>query len=153
MTSPASHNKTTLVLRRVFAASRQRVFRAWITPEALAYWLRPGGQSVTVSRLEAHVGGSFCFELENGSTISGTYMHIAPPEKLIFTWSGQAIAGKETVVTLDFLDKGSETEVVLTHDLSQAPEMLRLFEGGWRIQLETLAKLLSSSHALPADPG
>ena len=64
MIPPAPHNSTTLVLRRAFTASRQRVFRAWIEPEALEYWLRPRGMGVTVSKLEARVGGSFRFDLE-----------------------------------------------------------------------------------------
>jgi uncharacterized protein YndB with AHSA1/START domain len=116
MIPSASHNNTTLVLRRTFTASRQRVFRAWITPRALEYWLRPRGKSVTVRSLDAREGGSFCFELEDGSSIVGTYLQIVPPEKLVFTWSGEAKQGRETVVTLDFLDHGPVTEIVLTHE-------------------------------------
>ena len=115
MIPPASHNTTTLVLRRTFSASRQRVFRAWITPAALEHWLRPRGMAMTVSKLEARVGGSFRFDVEDGSSIVGTYLHIVPPEKLVFTWSGRVTQGRETVVTLDFLDQGPVTEVVLTH--------------------------------------
>ena len=81
MIPPASHNTTTLVLRRTFTASRQRVFRAWITPRALESWFRPRGMGVTVSSLEARVGGSFRFDLEDGSSIVGTYLHIVPPGK------------------------------------------------------------------------
>src|ERR1700687_5397369 len=99
MIPPASHDSTTLVLRRTFTASRLRVFRAWIEPKALEHWLRPRGMSMTVSSLEARVGGSFRFNLENGGSIFGTYLQIVPPEKLVFTWSGEAIQGRETVVT------------------------------------------------------
>ena len=99
MITPASHHNTTLVLRRTFEASRARVFRAWITPEALEQWLRPRGIHMTVQSLDARVGGSFRFELENGSSIVGTYLQIVPTEKLVFTWSAGAAPGKETVVT------------------------------------------------------
>src|SRR5258707_13211466 len=116
MIPPAPHNNTTLVLRRAFTASRQRVFRAWITPRALEHWLRPRGMSMTVRSLEARVGGSFCFDVEDGSSIVGTYLHIVPPEKLVFTWSGRVTQERETVVTLDFLDQGPVTEVVLTDE-------------------------------------
>ena len=57
---------------------------------------------MTVRSLDARVGGSFCFELENGSSITGTYLQIVPPEKLVFAWSVGAAPGQETVVTLDF---------------------------------------------------
>ena len=145
MIPSASHNNTTLVLRRVFTASRERVFRAWITPAALEHWLRPRGMAMTVSKLDARVGESFCFELENGSSIVGTYLQIVPPEKLAFTWPGAA-PGQETVVTLDFLDQGTMTEVVLTHEGLHTPERHALAEGGWFSLLDALAWVLSSSH-------
>ncbi len=146
MIPSASHNNTTLVLRRAFTASRQRVFRAWIEPEALQHWLRPRDMAMTVSKLDVRVGGSFCFDLENGSSIVGTYLQIVPPEKLVFTWSGEAAQGWETVVTLDFLDQGPVTEVVLTHEGLSTPERRALAEGGWPSLLDALASVLSSPH-------
>jgi uncharacterized protein YndB with AHSA1/START domain len=142
----ASHNTTTLVLQRTFTASRDRVFRAWITPAALEHWLRPRGKSMTVRSLDARVGGSFRFELEDGSSIVGTYLQMVPPEKLVFTWSGGAAQGWETVVTLDFLDQGAMTEVVLTHEGLSTPERRALAEGGWPSLLDALASVLSSPH-------
>jgi uncharacterized protein YndB with AHSA1/START domain len=146
MIPPASHNSTTLVLRRTFSASRQRVFRAWIEPKALEHWLRPRGMGMTVNKLDARVGGSFRFNLENGSSIIGTYLQIVPPEKLVFTWSGEAIRDRETVVTLDFLDQGPITEVVLTHERLMTPKQRALAEGGWSSLLDALAEVLSSPH-------
>ncbi len=144
MIPPTPHNSTTLVLRRTFPASRQRVFRAWLEPKALGAWFKPRGMSITVSTLEAYVGGSFRFDLENGDYIFGTYLHIVSPEKLVFTWSGNAIQGKETVVTLDFLERDSVTEVVLTQEWLDAPELRPLFEAGWRPMLNALAEVIST---------
>ncbi len=146
MIPPLPHNSTTLVLRRAFTASRQRVFRAWIEPEALEDWLRPKGMGVTVSKLEARVDGSFRFDLEDGGSIVGTYLHIVPPEKLVFTWSGRATQGRETVVTLDFFDQGPVTEVVLTHEGLSTPELRALVGTGWPSLLDALAEVLSSPH-------
>ncbi len=146
MIPPAPSNNTSLVLRRAFRASRQRVFRAWISPVALEYWLRPAGGSMAVRSLELRVGGSFCFDVEDGSSIVGTYLHIVPPEKLVFTWSGRATQGRETIVTLDFLDRGPVTEVVLTHEGLSAPDLHALFGSGWQSLLAALAEVLSSSH-------
>jgi uncharacterized protein YndB with AHSA1/START domain len=122
------------------------VFRAWIEPEALEHWLRPRGKSVTVRALDARVGGSFHFEVEDGGSIVGTYLHIVPPEKLVFTWSGEATQDRETVVTLDFLDQGALTEVVLTHQGLSTPERRARAEGGWPSLLDALAEVLSSPH-------
>jgi uncharacterized protein YndB with AHSA1/START domain len=146
MIPPAPDPNTTLVLRRTFTATRLRVFRAWITPVALEHWFRPRGMSVTVRSLDARVGGSFRFDLENGGSIVGTYLHVVPPEKLVFTWSGEATQDRETVVTLDFLDQGKVTEVVLTHEHLGTPERRALVEGGWPSLLDALAEVLSSLH-------
>ena len=100
---------------------------------------------MTVRLLEAHVGGSFHFDLENGRSIVGTYLHIAPPEKLVFTWSDPATQDMKTVVTLDFLDKGPLTEVVLTHEGLSDPDLRALFGSGWLSLLDALTSLLSTS--------
>ena len=76
----------------------------------------------------------------------GTYLQIVPPEKLVYTWSGGARQGWETVVTLDFLDQGPVTEVVLTHEGLSTPERRALAEGGWPSLLDALAEVLSSPH-------
>jgi uncharacterized protein YndB with AHSA1/START domain len=146
MIPPAPDPSTTLVLRRAFTASRQRVFRAWITPRALEHWFRPRGMSVTVRSLDARVGGSFCFDLEDGSSMVGTYLHIVPPEKLVFTWSGGARQDRGTVVTVDFLDQGPVTEVVLTHEGLSTEAMRARVGAGWLSLLDALASVLSSPH-------
>ncbi len=144
---PPVPDDSTLVLRRSFNASRQRVFHAWIDPEALESWLRPRGVRMTVSKLEARVGGSFRFDLANGGAIVGTYLDILPPERLVFTWSGAAIQDRETVVTLEFLDLGPVTEVILTHQGLTTPEARAIAGGGWPSLLAALAAVLAPPEA------
>jgi uncharacterized protein YndB with AHSA1/START domain len=146
MIPPASPNDTTLILRRTFTAERARVFRAWITPKAVESWLRPRGMSMTVRSLDARVGGSFCFDLEDGSSLIGTYLQIVPPEKLVYTWSGGAAQDWETVVTLDFLDRGAVTEVILTHEGLREPERRARATSGWPSLFDALDSVLSSTH-------
>jgi uncharacterized protein YndB with AHSA1/START domain len=139
------HDSTTLVLRHTFMAPRERVFRAWLSPVALEAWLRPRGMRMTVSEFDARVGGSFRFDLANGTSIVGTYLEIVPNEKLIFTWSGAGMQDRETTVTVDFLGRGPLTEIVLTHEGLRAPEQRALVEGGWPTLLDALASALVSS--------
>jgi uncharacterized protein YndB with AHSA1/START domain len=101
---------------------------------------------MTVRSLDAQVSGSFRFELEHGSSIVGTYLAIVPPEKLVFTWSAGAAPGQETVVTLDFLEQGAVTEVVLTHEHLATPERHAVAAGGWSSCFDALASVLSSAH-------
>jgi uncharacterized protein YndB with AHSA1/START domain len=101
---------------------------------------------MTVRSLDARVDGSFRFELENGSSIIGTYLQIVPPEKLVFTWSAGAAPGQETVVTLDFLDQCAVTEIVLTHEHLATEARHAVAEGGWSSLFDALASVLSSPH-------
>lgn len=144
MTPPEPENSTTLVLRRTFPATRARVFRAWIEPDALERWLKPRGRGMSVRELDARVGGSFRFELENGNSIVGTYLIIVPPEKLSFTWSSGITEGEPTVVTVDFLEQGQATEVVLTHERLNTPEIWARAGGGWQQLLQALDALVAS---------
>ena len=142
---PEAPDNHTLVLRRTFQASRLRVFRAWIEPDALERWLRPRGMRMSVQALDARVGGSFQFDLENGNSIIGTYLAIVPPEKLVFTWSGRVPPDMESIVTVDFLDQGSVTELVLTHEGLSSPEQQAVAEGGWPTMLDALTEVLTST--------
>lgn len=75
MILPAFDGITMLTVRRTFPAARERVFRAWTEREALLQWFRPRGMGVTISKLEVQVGGSFCFDLADGSdSLVGTYL-------------------------------------------------------------------------------
>jgi uncharacterized protein YndB with AHSA1/START domain len=100
--------------------------------------------AVTVRSLDARVGGSFHFELANGTSLIGTYLQLAPPEKLVFTWSGGAAQSWETVVTLDLIDQGPVTELVLTHEGLSTPERRGRAAGGWPSLLDALVVVLAA---------
>src|SRR5579884_791568 len=131
---------TAIVLRRTFLVPRSRVFRAWIEPAAIAQWFRPGGIPVLVRTLDARVGGTFHFEMADGGSIVGTYQVIIPPDKLVFTWLSDAIPGMESRITVDFLDQGAGTEVVLTHTGLVTPAARALMGKGGPTLLDSLTE-------------
>jgi uncharacterized protein YndB with AHSA1/START domain len=139
MIPPAFDGTTRLTVRRTFPATRERVFRAWTQPEALLQWFRPEGKRVIISKLEVQVGGSFCFDVaDGGDSLVGTYLEIIRPEKLVFTWSSAATDDQETVVTVEFIEHGLVTQVVLTHERLSSKEMLSLHQAGWLSLLDQL---------------
>ena len=145
MTTPASDRATTLTLRRSFPAARERVFRAWTERGALQQWFRPGGRGLTVSQLDVQVGGSYRFDLDDGSdSMLGTYLEIVPPEKLVFSWSFANMHGVETVVTVEFIERGPSTEVILTHQRLTSKELLSSHQAGWQSMLDQLAQVLAT---------
>jgi uncharacterized protein YndB with AHSA1/START domain len=57
----------TVRLHRVLATRPDKVYRAFLEPDALAKWLPPSGYACTVHQLDAKIGSSLLF-LGNGAT-------------------------------------------------------------------------------------
>ena len=81
----------------------------------------------------------------------GIYREVNPPQKLVFTWAFEKMPGDdsdfvpaETLVTVEFVDKGSATEVVLTHELFPDEHMRDEHQQGWDGCLAGLDRLFAS---------
>ena len=152
MTTRTSDSAPTLTVRRTFMAARERVFRAWTEAGAIEQWFRPMGVGVTVRELDVRVGGSFRFELDgDGGAMEGIYLEVVRPERLVFTWVSEGTRHEETLVTVEFVAQGDETEVVLTHARLRSDEMLDLHRAGWQAALDELAVVLSARRDDGAD--
>jgi hypothetical protein len=73
----------TVRLHRVLATRPDKVYRAFLEPDALAKWPPPGGYACTVHLLDAKVGGSYRMSLRNFTTgkshsFSGGYVELVP---------------------------------------------------------------------------
>lgn len=127
----------TLRLTRVFAAPREKVFRAWTEASELTKWFHPSAEYTTrVRDLDLRVGGVYCIEMhhQNGkvSTVAGTYKDIAVPEKLVFSWHWEDKPNpEETLVTVDFRSLGNSTEVTVTHELFSSENERSMHAQGW----------------------
>ena len=135
-----------LVVRRHIAVPRQKVFDAWLDSEAMARWMRPGKVSHSTVTLEPRVGGSFRILMHgpDGEDFDhrGEYLAIEPPSMLSFTWISKGTDHKPTVVTLEFLEVGTGTELVLTHQQLSA-KALEGHRGGWSDAVRVLDETLT----------
>ena len=137
MATPQPQPQNSLQLRRTFAAPRERVFRAWTDAREFALWFHPTAEHTTViTRLDLKVGGNYSLEMHHKSgnvhKLSGTYQQIKPPEKLAFTWRWDTDdPGQETLVSLNFVDLGDATEVVLSHGQFPNAETRDKHNQGW----------------------
>ncbi len=123
----------TLVVRRFIPAPRERVFAAWLDPESLAQWMRPGGATDATVEVDPKVGGRFRIVMIEGPKRyehNGEYLVIKPPERLEFTWISQATDHQPTVVTIEFLERDGGTELVLTHR-RLPPTQVGSHRAGW----------------------
>jgi uncharacterized protein YndB with AHSA1/START domain len=129
-----------VVVRRVIAASAEDLFDAWLDPEALAQWMRPGTINSTVARVEPRVGGAYEITMQGQSgpiEHKGVYRVIERPKRLVFTWISGPTENKETLVTVDFVRVDKRTEVIVTHE--QLPESaMPSHRNGWTSGLEHL---------------
>jgi uncharacterized protein YndB with AHSA1/START domain len=138
----------TLQVKRTFRAPRAQVFRAWTDRAELARWFAPSAEYTTVvPELELRVGGRYRVEMHhkggNVHTVFGTYQEIKPPEKVVFTWRWDGDTSPEdSVVTIEFHDLGSSTEVTLTHERLPNPEERDKHAHGWNGCMDQLAGIL-----------
>lgn len=131
-------SQTNLEVKRVFPAQREQVFRAWTEPRILKKWWGPAGASTPVVEIDLRVGGTYRFGMqfpdEEIFFVSGTYLEVQPPERLVFTWRWEKsdMDFGESQVTIEFHERDGETEVTLRHDGFPNEEVCRQHEAGWR---------------------
>jgi uncharacterized protein YndB with AHSA1/START domain len=148
MDKAQSSANITLQVKRTFRAPREQVFRAWTDRAELARWFAPSAEySTVVPELELRVGGRYRVEMHhkggNVHTVFGTYQEIKPPEKVVFTWRWDGDTSPEdSVVTIEFYDLGSSTEVTLTHERLPNPEERDKHAHGWNGCMDQLAGIL-----------
>ena len=133
-----------IVVRRFMPVPRDEVFAAWLDPEMLAAFMRPGSVSTASAEVDARVGGQFRIVMKHSGRDNahwGEYLKIDSPSLLSFTWHSAATNDQPTVVTIEFLERDGGTEVILTH--RRLPkEKTEEHRKGWS---DILAKLEATS--------
>lgn len=136
-----------LTISRTIAASRQDVFDAWLSPEALMNFMCPGeGMTCPKAEVDAREGGAFLIVMTAGDKElphKGEYKTISKYDELSFTWSSTM---EETVglVTLKFEDADAGgTKLTLHHEGFDSEESRGNHEGGWTRIVETLSRVVA----------
>lgn len=138
----------TVRLHRVFTASAEKVYRAFVEPDAVASWLPPFGFLCSVHELDATEGGRHRMSFRNFTTgevhsFGGTYLKLVPGETLVYTdrFDDPNLPGEMTVtVTLKAVAVGTEMTVVQEGIPDMIPEAACYL--GWQELLRKLAKLV-----------
>ena len=140
--------KNTVRLHRVLTAKPEKIYRAFIEPDAMARWLPPNGFTGKVQHLDARLGGTFKMSFTNfttGSTIEfgGEYLELVPNERLRYTdvFDDPNLPGEmQVTVTLKKVSVGTEITIVQEGIPDVIPlEMCYL---GWQESLQSLARLV-----------
>ena len=135
---------------RAFDAPREVVWRAWTEPEQLAQWFGPRGISTPLDkiRMDLRPGGQASLVMvDDASGVeylnTGTYLEIAPPERLVWKDDGFSDGTGPGKVTVTLRDLDGKTELTV-HVVADFTETMRAqAEVGWGSSFDKLAELLS----------
>ena len=138
-----------IVARRRMPAPREIVYEAWIDPEGMREWMCPGDVLSVEAVMDVRVGGSFRIVMKGNKQVHehiGTYQIVDPPAKLAFTWSAVENPGEITLVTVQFLPHGEESELVIIHEHFTKSDVAQRYETGWSTIARKFAGYLENVH-------
>jgi uncharacterized protein YndB with AHSA1/START domain len=138
----------TVRLHRVFKAPAERLYRAFLDPDAMVKWVPPHGFTGKILHMDARVGGSYRMSFTNfgtgkGHAFGGTYLELTPHERIRYTdkFEDPSMPGEiEVTITLRPVACGTELEIVQTGLPAVIPvEFCYL---GWQESLALLANVV-----------
>ena len=138
----------TVQLHRVLRTTPEKLYRAFLEPEALAKWLSPNGFTCKVYQLEAKVGGVFKmgftnFGTGNSHSFAGKYHELLPAQKIRYTskFDNPNLPGEmQTTIILKKVSCG--TDISIVQEGIPAPIPTEMCYLGWQESLLLLAKLV-----------
>jgi uncharacterized protein YndB with AHSA1/START domain len=140
----------TIRLHRVLRAKPERVYRAFLDPDAMVKWLPPNGFTGKVHHMDARAGGGYKMSFTNFSTgkshsFGGSYLELVANERLCYTdaFDDPNLPGEmRTTITLKAVSVGVELNIEQA-GIPDAipPEACYL---GWAESLALLAKLVEA---------
>jgi uncharacterized protein YndB with AHSA1/START domain len=140
----------TVRLHRVLRAPAERVYRAFLDPDAMAKWLSPHGFTGKVHQMDARVGGGYRMSFANfrsGTThvCGGIYVELTPYEQIRYTDTFEAphLPG-EMHVAITLRPVASGTDLAIVQEGLPAVMLVELCYLGWQESLRQLADLVEA---------
>ena len=146
----------TVRLHRVLRAPPERVYRAFLDPDAMCKWLPPHGFTGRVQHLQAEAGGAYKMSFTNFTTgkshsFGGKYLELVPNERIRYSdrFEDPNLAGEmQTTISLRQVFCGTEMHIVQ----EGVPEVIppEACYLGWQESLALLARLVEAE--IPDQP-
>jgi uncharacterized protein YndB with AHSA1/START domain len=140
----------TIRLHRVLRANPERLYRAFLEPDAFAKWLPPNGFTGKVHHMDAILGGTYKMSFTNfttghGHSFGGKYVELIPHQRIRYTsrFDDPNMPG-EMQTTISIVPVSCGVELNITQEGIPAvipPEACYL---GWQESLTLLAKLVEA---------
>ena len=141
---------STVEFHRVLRATPERLYRAFLDPDALVKWLPPNGFTAKMHRMDAKVGGSYHMSFTNFTTgksqaFGGEYLELKPHERIRWTdkFDDPNMPGEmQVTVTLKKVSVGTDIHIVQQGIPDVIPAEACVL--GWQESLTLLAKLVEA---------
>jgi uncharacterized protein YndB with AHSA1/START domain len=146
----------TVRLHRVLKAPPERVYKAFLDPDAMVKWLPPHGFTGKVHGMDATVGGGYKMSFTNFGTgqthsFGGTYLELTPHRRIGYTdqFDDPNVPGKmQATIELKKVMTGTELNIVQEGLPLQIPVEFAYL--GWQESLALLANLVEPE--IPSAP-
>lgn len=140
----------TVKLHRVLKAPAERVYKAFLDPDAMAKWLPPHGFTGNVHQMDATVGGKYKMSFTNFSSgqshsFGGEYLELEPAKRIKNTdrFDDANLPG-EMITTVDLRQTMVGTEVNITQEGIPDAIPAEACYLGWQESLTLLAQLVEA---------
>jgi uncharacterized protein YndB with AHSA1/START domain len=140
--------KNTVRLHRVLRATPERIYRAFLDPDAMVKWLPPNGFTGKVHHMDARLGGTYKMSFTNFSTgrshsFGGKYLELVPNERIRHTdgFDDPNLPG-EMVTTVSLAQVSVGTEVNILQEGIPDVIPVEACYLGWQESLTLLAQLV-----------
>lgn len=141
---------STIRLHRVLRTTPERLYRAFLDPDAMAKWIPPNGFTAKVHHMDARVGGSYKMSFTNFTTgkshsFGGEYLELAPHERIRYTdkFDDPNLPGAmQVTITIKKVTCGSEMNITQEGVPDVIPAEACYL--GWQESLALLAKLVEA---------
>jgi uncharacterized protein YndB with AHSA1/START domain len=138
----------TVHLYRVLTAKPEKIYRAFLDPDAMAKWLPPNGYTCNVHHMNAKVGGTYKMSFTNFTTqksmsFGGEFRELVENERLRYTdnFDDPNLSGEiQVTVTLKEVSLGTELNIVQEGLPTIIP--LEACYVGWQQSLNNLTRLV-----------
>jgi uncharacterized protein YndB with AHSA1/START domain len=137
----------TVQIRRRVKAPAEQIFDLWTKPDLMVRWMSPYPGAVDCkASCDLRPGGAFSLVMSSAESIrevSGTYVQVDRPRKLVFTWIGPLTNNVNTLVTVELIPRGDETDLLLTHERLPTTAIVEGHTRGWGNILDHLAEAVA----------
>jgi uncharacterized protein YndB with AHSA1/START domain len=138
----------TIRLHRVLRTTPEKLYRAFLEPDAVAKWLPPHGFTCKVHHLDARVGGTHKMSFTNfttgqGHSFGGSYVELTPRELIRYTdkFDDANLPGEmQVAIRLKQVSVGTEINIVQEGVPDVIPAEACYL--GWQESLTLLAQLV-----------